>query len=434
MNLPFAGLHLLLHPFADRFDALPPLQADALRSALGMGAGPVDDPFLVGLAVLGLLAELSEDRPLVCLIDDVQWIDQASLDALTFAARRLEAEPVALVFAGRDEGRSVHLPGTAELRPQRLSSADTTRLLEEQKVDLASDVRERIVEEAQGNPLALIELTAALTPEQRAGRAAIAPTALPANGRVQKAFMDRIADLPAESRDLLLVAAADDTGDAALVLKAAQHVGAALESLQPLEQGRLLRLTDRRLTFRHPLIRAAAYQGAPLTQRLAAHRALAESLEGPSHADRRAWHLAAAATEPDEEVAAALERAAENARIRSGTEANAAEGLRIAQDTSQHHYRSLLTGVLAYQGQGLEQPGESPPEGGPRARERITDRRRDFLHKLTTRLVRENQTVVLEDLTVPQPAEEPHPGARHLGRVVDGTALHAGVQVRLVRA
>ncbi|MEV0234080.1 AAA family ATPase [Nonomuraea sp. NPDC050786] len=321
MELPFAGLHLLLRGALDGIGRLPKAQAEALRGALGMDRSPGGDRFLVGLAVLTLLADLAERRPVLCLVDDVQWLDHASAEALLFVARRLDAEGVAIVFAARDDQRAFPAAGVPELRLTGLDTASAELLLQ-QAGELAPSARDRLLKEARGNPLALLELPTMLTPAQAAGELpvhAIGAEPASAPSRVSRMFGDRIARLPVQARTLLLVAAADDTGALDVVLGAARELGADVADADPAEAAGLIRVRDGRFVFRHPLIRAAAYQHASTSRRLAAHRALAGVLEGRSaDVDRWAWHLAAAATGLDEHTAAALELSAEHARARGG--------------------------------------------------------------------------------------------------------------------
>ncbi|MFE9746325.1 LuxR C-terminal-related transcriptional regulator [Saccharothrix saharensis] len=329
--VPFAGLNLLLGPVVDRVDTLPPNQAAALRAALGLAAPDGGDHHLVGLAVLTLLADLAEHRPVLCLVDDAHWLDQGSAHALVFAARRLQAEGIAMLFAARDlHAPPFPAPGLPELRLTGLAPEHAAALLEEHAADLPRYVRDRIAEEARGNPLALLELPAAQREGHLPAAHAYRVAALPTHSRIQQTFADRIAALPDRTRTLLLVAAADDTGDPGVVFKAASLLGASINDLEAAEQRQLLRSDDGRLTFRHPLIRAAAYRSAPLTHRLAVHRALAEVLDD---AHRSAWHLAAATTEPDEDVARALARTAEDARNRGGYLAVASAFHRAAELT-----------------------------------------------------------------------------------------------------
>ncbi|RSS81013.1 AAA family ATPase [Streptomyces sp. WAC06614] len=328
-ELPFAALHQLLRPALGRLGVLPEPQAAALRAAFGLATPSGQDRFLTGLAVLTLLSEYAGEDPVLCLVDDAQWVDQASLDALMFAARRLDSEGVVMVFALR-EPRPFGLP---ELRLDALDREAATELLRTcgAGADLPPHVREQVAAQSRGNPLALIELPRSLSEEQRDGLLGPLPAA-PADptpsSRVQAAFGTRIDRLPESARAALVVAAADDTGDLATVLRAAGVTPAALE---PAETVGLIRLEGSGLTFRHPLVRAAAYRSAPLSRRIDAHRALADALDGPEHADRRAWHRAAATTGPDEAVARDLDRAAERAVGRQGTASASAALERAAQ-------------------------------------------------------------------------------------------------------
>ncbi|TDB79821.1 LuxR family transcriptional regulator [Micromonospora sp. KC721] len=325
-QLPFAGLHLLLKSTVERIDGLPDGQARALRAALGLADPAEGDRFLVGMGVLTLLADLAEERPVLCVVDDAHWLDHASADALLFAARRLEAEGVVMLFAAREvHAPAFPAPGVPELTLTGLPPEASALLLAEEAADLPAQVREQILHEAEGNPLALLELPSA----QREGQLAAEPYGMRATSmfsRIQQTFADRIASLPEATQTLLLVAAAAD-GDPASVFAAAKLLGADVADLEPAERQRLLGMAGDRLVFRHPLIRTAAYRGATVSGRLAAHRALADVLDG----DRRAWHLAEATTGPDERVAAELERSAESARRRGGDAAVAAAYERAAK-------------------------------------------------------------------------------------------------------
>ncbi|MFA1539936.1 ATP-binding protein [Actinomadura monticuli] len=325
-ELAFSGLHQMLHPYGDRLDALPGQQAAALRSALGLGSGPAGDRFLIGAATLTLLSELAADRPLLCLVDDAQWLDNASLDALLFAARRLAADPIAMVFTARDGVRPFPDRGLDVVRLAGLDRAAAGDLVAARAPGLTIPVRERLLDEAAGNPLALIELADALgsRPVRNAGP-------LPVGGRVQETFRRRLADLPDATRRLLLVVAADGTADLGVVLRAGAALGLAPADLEPAEESGLVVLDGEEVRFRHPLIRAVTYQDAAHHRRIAVHGALAGVLGGDEHADRRAWHLAAAATGPDEDVAAELERAARRAGRRGGSAAVAAAYERAAR-------------------------------------------------------------------------------------------------------
>ncbi|MFI5639582.1 AAA family ATPase [Streptomyces goshikiensis] len=333
MEMAFGGLHQLFLPVMDLVDALPEPQAAALRSAFGLSGEGVRDLFGVGLAVLTLLSEAAADGPLLCLVDDAQWLDQPSVDMLAFAARRLRAEGVVMLFAVRDGAPGAAVKGLPRLLVEGLDRADAAELV----AGLPPYVVDRVIEEARGNPLALIELSAALTPAQRAGR--LGPSVLPdaAAGlpsRLQDGFLERIRRLPEAAQLVLLVAAADDTGDLAVILRAAGRLGAAVEDLEPAEHAGFVLLSGEALRFRHPLVRYAAYQGAPLARRIAAHRALAGALGEAGQAHRRAWHLAAASTGPDETVAEELERVAEWADSRQAMASASAAYERAARLTA----------------------------------------------------------------------------------------------------
>jgi DNA-binding CsgD family transcriptional regulator len=324
-DLPFAALHLLLRPVLDRVGTLPGLQADALRAALGLAKTDSEDRFLVGLAVLSLLSELAEDGPVLCLVDDAQGLDRASADALLFAARRLDAEGVAIIFAARDGEHAFTAPGVPELRLRGLDAQAAATLLDAHGEQLSHDVRYRVLAEAAGNPLALIELPKAL------GDSAAPHGALPLTDRVREAFQGQVRRLPETARSLLLIAALEDTGDLDVVLRAAAGFGASLDDVDTAQRAGLIRVGDGTVAFRHQLVRAAVRQGSTLGLRLGAHAALAAALDRPADADRRAWHLAAAATGPEERVAAELEHTAVRARERSGYSAAASAYERAAR-------------------------------------------------------------------------------------------------------
>lgn len=313
-ELPFAGLHLLLRPALAALDALPEVQATALRGALGLAATGVPDRFLVGLAVLSLLSDVAGDGPLVCVVDDAQWLDKESAEALLFVARRLDAEGVVLLLGAREPGRFAALPA---LPLSGLDASAAAALLARRGADLSPTLRYRVLAEAGGNPLALIELPSVLGDTAPAG-------ALPLTERMRAAFAGQVHRLPEHTVTLLRVAAAEDTGDLTVVLRAAATLGASAHDLAPAERAGVVRVEGDTLTFRHPLLRTAVYQGVPLGERLALHQALADALTGAGDADRRAWHLAAATTAPDERVAAELERIAGLAGRRSGHAAAAA--------------------------------------------------------------------------------------------------------------
>jgi DNA-binding CsgD family transcriptional regulator len=337
MELAFAGLHLLCAPLLDRLEGLPGPQRDALGIAFGLREGNAPDRFLVGLAVLTLLSEVAEERPLLCVVDDAQWLDTASAQELVFAARRLLAEPVGLVFAAREPGEQFR--GFAELEVRGLPDQDARTLLRSVvRFRLDERVRDRILAEADGNPLALLELPRGLDPTQLAGGFGLVEAqAIPA--RIEAGFRRRIEALPADTRSLLLVGAAEPTGDPVLVWRAAGRLGIPASAAEVAQADGLLQIGTR-VRFRHPLVRSAVYSAAPPPERRAAHRALAEVTDRDRDPDRRAWHLAAAASGPDEEVAAELERSAGRAQARGGMAAAAAFFQRAAEFTSEPALRA----------------------------------------------------------------------------------------------
>ena len=330
MEMAFAGLHLLCAPMLGHLDRLPAPQRDALCVAFGLTAGSAPDRFLVGLAVLSLLAEVAEDQPLVCVVDDAQWLDRVSAQTLAFVGRRLLAERVALVFAVR--GPTPGLPtvadadqlvGLPELAVSGLRDDDARALLESAVPGrLDERVRDRIVAESHGNPLALLELPRGLTAAEVAG-GFVRPDAQPLAGRIEQSFLRRIGSLPAPTQRLLLVAAAEPVGDVPLLGRVVERLGIGLGAAAPAEAAGLVEI-GAQVRFRHPLVRSAAYRAADPEDRRAAHHALAEATDPGFDPDRRAWHRALAAVEPDEAVAAELERSADRAKARGGMTAAAA--------------------------------------------------------------------------------------------------------------
>jgi DNA-binding CsgD family transcriptional regulator len=321
MELAFAALQQLCSPILELMERLPHPQRDALAVAFGRSAGPAPNPFLVGLAVLGLLSEAAEERPLLCVVDDAQWLDRASARALAFVARRLLAEKIALVFAARGLGEA--FAGFPELHVGPLGRRDARALLESAlPARLDERVLERIIAETRGNPLALLELPRGLTPAQLAGGFGL-PAALPLSARIEESFARRLARLPRDARRLLLVAAADPVGDLALVWRAAQRLGIPESAAQTVESDGLLAL-GAGVVFRHPLVRSAVYRASGAAERSEVHRALAEAIDPDLDPDRRAWHRAQATSMPDEDVAADLERSAARAQARGGFAAAAA--------------------------------------------------------------------------------------------------------------
>jgi hypothetical protein len=307
MELAFAALQQLCSPSLDLVEHLPAPQREAMEVALGLSAGRPPNPFLVGLAVLNLLSEAAEERQLLCVVDDAQWLDRASARVLAFVARRLLAEKIAIVFAARQPIDA--LSGFAELRVDPLGHRDARALLDSVlPARLDERVLERIVLETRGNPLALLELPRGLTPAQLAGGFGL-PAALPLSAGIEESFMRRLTRLPRDAQRLLLVAAADPTGDLGLVWRAAQRLGIAESAAGTVESDGLVAFGSG-VVFRHPLVRSAVYRAARVDERSDVHRALAEATDPEIDPDRRAWHRAQAASVPDEAVAAELERSA----------------------------------------------------------------------------------------------------------------------------
>ena len=318
IELPFATLHQLLRPVTAGIDLLPAGQAAALHGALGSGPGRGDDRFLVGVAVLTLLAEVSGESGVVCILDDAQWADSASVAALEFVARRLDADGVALVMAARDTGGDrVVAAGLPELTLTGLDTDDATRLVTQVAPGANAEVCRKLVEATGGNPLALMELPAHLTAAQLAGDEPY-PEPLPVGISIQRVFATTAARLPEATRRALCLAAADDTGGIDVLARAARALALDLGALSHAEEAALIHIAAGRVEFRHPLVRSAVYQQAPLETRRASHRALASALDDLESLDRQAWHLAAAAAGPDADVAAALETSALRARSRAG--------------------------------------------------------------------------------------------------------------------
>ncbi|MFI6585476.1 AAA family ATPase [Embleya sp. NPDC050493] len=378
-RLPYAGLHVVLREALHLAGRLPRHQADALRHAVhGTTADPAApgdyDRFLVGAAVLSLLGELADEQPLLVLVDDAHWLDQETADALLFAARRLAAEPVAIVFAARDGSADFDAPGLPVHRLEPLGDDAGSALLDQHAPGLTPVVRRRLLRRAAGNPLALVELAAALTPGLRAGADLLDDheiAVLPASWRVRRLYDERIGTLPTATRTLLTLAAADDTGDPALVLRAGRELGAAPGDLEPAEHAGLIHLTPTRLAFRHPLARAAAYHGATLVQRNAAHRALAAALPETDRA-RQTWHLATATVGHDASVADRLEETAEHFRAQGGRATVATAYRRAAQltqDPQLRAHRLTLAALAASEAGRPETAAALAEEAAPHTRD-----------------------------------------------------------------
>jgi DNA-binding CsgD family transcriptional regulator len=324
MELPLAGLQQLLGAsMLERVENLPAPQREALRLAFGLSDGPAPDRFLLGLAALSLLSDVAEEQPLVCVVDDVQWLDRESAQVLSFVARRLDAEPVGMIFAVREPTAVQELAGLPQLVVEGLGEQDARVLLASGfPGGLDEQVRDRIVAETRGNPLALLELPRGLTATELAGGFGLsAPHALPV--RIEESFLRRLETLPEHTRMLLLVAAADPVGDPLLMWRAADRLGIGVSAAASAEEDGLLTIGGR-VTFRHPLVRSAIYRSASVQDRRAVHLALAQATDMDADPDRRAWHLASAAHGADEEVALELERSAGRAQARGGLAAAAA--------------------------------------------------------------------------------------------------------------
>ena len=319
MALAFATLHQLCSPLLDRLERLPPPQRQALEIVFGERDGDPPDRFLVGLATLSLFSEAAEERPLLCVVDDAQWVDKESALTVAFVARRLHAEPVGIVFAAREPGDELRHLGKLEV--QGLRDGDARALLASEVPSVLDDrVRDRILAETRGNPLGLVELPRGLTATELAGGFGVLEAhALP--GRIEASYVRRFDALPEDARRLLLVAAAEPVGDPLLLLRASERLEIEISAAD--ETDGLLALEER-VTFRHPLARSAVYRSASGPERRGAHLALAAVTDGAVDPDRRAWHLAAAAAGPDEEVALELEQSAGRAQARGGVAAAAA--------------------------------------------------------------------------------------------------------------
>jgi DNA-binding CsgD family transcriptional regulator len=332
MELAFAGLHSVCGALLERVPTLPAPQQEALAVAFGLREGSAPDRFLVALAVLSLLADAAETQPLVCVVDDAQWLDRASAQVLAFVARRLLAERIAMVFAVREPAAADELAGLPELWVQGLAVADARSLLESAvpgRVD--PRVRDRVLAETRGNPLGLLELPRGLTPAELAGGFAL-PDARPLESRIEHTFLRRVGGLPRDTQLLLLTAAAEPLGDLGLLWRAAESLGIPGSAAAPAEAAGLIEL-GLRVRFTHPLVRSAVYRGADPRERFDAHRALAEATDPIADAERRAWHRAHATAIPDEEVAAELARSAGRAQARGGLAAAAAFLERAAELT-----------------------------------------------------------------------------------------------------
>ena len=351
MELAFGGLHQLCAPFLDRLGRLPAPQRDALETAFGISAGTPPARFLVGLAVLSLLADVAGEKPLICLVDDAQWLDRVSTQTLAFVARRLLAEPIGLLFAVREPSADLDLAAPWQLDVGRLSDGDARALLDSAIPGrLDEQVRDRVVAETQGNPLALLELPRGLTAAELAGGFG-RPDARPLANHIEQNFVRRVRSLPADAQRLLLIAAAEPVGDPTLLTRAAQRLGVDAGVAAPAEAEGLITVGTR-VRFRHPLVRSAAYRAAAPQDRQDVHRALAEATDPHADPERRAWHRANATISPEEGVAAELERSADRAQARGGMAAAAAFLERAAEltpDPARRGMRALAAARAKYQ-------------------------------------------------------------------------------------
>jgi DNA-binding CsgD family transcriptional regulator len=347
MELAYASVHQLCAPLLDRLGRLPPPQRHALETVFGRSAGPPPDRFLVALGVLSLVSDAATERPLLCVVDDAQWLDAASALTLAFVGRRLLAEPVGLVFATREAGEE--LQHISELEVQGLVDHDARALLGSVvRFKLDERVRERIIAETRGNPLALVELPQGLSATQLAGGFGL-PEAQGLTRQIEQSFVRRIGALSDDARRLLLVAAAEPIGDPLLLWAAAERLGIGASAAEAGEAEGLLALGDR-VVFRHPLVRSAVYMSAPIAERRAVHLALAEATDRVVDPDRRAWHLAAAVAGPDEEVASELERSAGRAQARGGMAAAAAfmrRSVALTVDPGRRAARALVAAQVS---------------------------------------------------------------------------------------
>ncbi|MGZ4323769.1 MAG: helix-turn-helix transcriptional regulator [Solirubrobacteraceae bacterium] len=369
MELPFAGIHRLCAPVIGALDVLPKPQQDALSVALGVSPGSAPDRFLVALAVLNLLAVTAEARPVLCLIDDAQWLDATSVEALGFVARRLVAEPLAMIFSLREPTTTRALDGLPQLWLEGLDEPDARALLSRAVPGRLDDlVRDRIIAETGGNPLALVELSQRMSASERAGGFA-PPAVSDVPSLLEEGYLRRVAGLPEATQRLMLLAAAEPLGDAAVFWRAAERLSTGPGALVPAAEAGLLEIDDR-VRFHHPLVRSAVYRAASVGERRRVHDALAEVSDHELAADRRAWHRALAAAEPDEAVAADLERSAERAQRRGGLAAAAAfleRATALTRDPARHAARALAAAEASLQAGDFESTQRLLPmaESGP---------------------------------------------------------------------
>ena len=350
-NLPFAGLYELLRPIVERTERLPGPQQEALRAAFGLAEVPAAELFLIALGALDLLSDLASEQALLLVVDDAQWLDRSTINVLAFIARRLQSEPIVLLVASRDLPETLFAEIIPELRVEGLDEIASRELLRTHSPNLLGEVRDRVLHESAGNPLALVELPKAMALE--ASISGLFPTHLPLSTRLERAFASRILELPFMTRQVLLIAATDEGSNLAEILSAAKLLGGeepSLEVLAPAVAARLIDGDAVRVQFRHPLVRSAVIDAANIAERAAAHTALASALRDDP--DRSAWHRAAAAVGPDEEVAQALESAGNRALQRGDVRVAIAALERAAElsaDTARRARCLLKASELAFE-------------------------------------------------------------------------------------
>jgi DNA-binding CsgD family transcriptional regulator/tetratricopeptide (TPR) repeat protein len=358
-DLGFAGLEGLLRPIIGKLDELPRAQADALSAALGFAPSGGSDRLLVSAAALSLLAAAADDQPLLCLVDDVQFLDVASVEALLFSARRLGAEPVAMLFVVREgAGREIATPGLPEVVVEGVNPDAAARLLEVSAPTAAGPVRGWLLMQAAGNPLALLELPRGLSAQQLQGRAALPETTRLTSG-LRAAFVQRVERLPAETQAALLIAALDDRDEVATVMRASDEAGLPADALDAAERDGLLRIADGAVEFRHPLVRSALLESSTHSQRRNGHAALAAALSADRDADRRVWHQALATASADEEVAAALEASARRYESRAGHASAATAFARAAELSGSDDSRMRRLAAAAHAAWAAGQPDQA---------------------------------------------------------------------------
>jgi DNA-binding CsgD family transcriptional regulator len=379
-DLAFAGLHELLRPVLAYLGELPDTQSQALAGALGLAPSRHADRLLISAAVLSLLARAAEEGPALCVVDDAQWVDRPSADALVFTARRLRAERLAILFAAREgEATRFEAAGLPDLVLTGLDQRSAAAVLASRARQAPPVVRDRLLAEAAGNPLALMELPGALSDEQLAGLVPLAE-AMPLTPRLESVFRQRIGQLPRAAQTALLIAAADNSGDAAAVLRAAAGLELPADALDPAQRAALIQISGATITFRHPLVRSALYQAATLSERQRVHAALAAALSGEENTDRRVWHQAMATLTSDEEVAAALEASARRARLRAGHASAATAFWRAAELSTDNAHRVPRMAAAAHAAWDAGQPDRAREIIGRATPLATTQTRAQLLH------------------------------------------------------